>query len=82
VPGVTVVASVNVRHFVIGVRVGGLFVIIVAHGVHLKSNLHWRIHTPAKSLCSSTSRRKGYKIKPTAERANGTVTVVKIQAGR
>ena len=66
VPGVTVVAAVNVGHFVTGVRVGRLM-IIVAHVVHLNVHLRWRIHTPAKSLYSSTSRRERDKIKPTAK---------------
>jgi len=63
VPGVTVVAAVNVGHFVTGVRVGRLM-IIVAHVVHLKVHLRWRIHTPAKSLYSSTSRRERRRSSP------------------
>jgi hypothetical protein len=43
-------ARVNVRHFVTGVRVGRLIVTIVAHGVNLKFNLRWRVHTPDETF--------------------------------
>jgi hypothetical protein len=56
----------HTAHFVTGVRVGRLM-IIAAHVVHLKVHLRWCIHTPAKSLYSSTSRRERDKIKPTAK---------------